>query len=44
MEDNNKLDVKEIECMSKGVVWIQLTQDMVQSWAFFNTLMNLRFQ
>jgi hypothetical protein len=39
-EDNIKMDLRE-----KGIDvgnWIRLAQDMVQWWAFVNTVMNLR--
>jgi hypothetical protein len=34
-KDNNKIDLKEIGCMS--VEWIQLAQDMVQ-WRFLRVM------
>jgi hypothetical protein len=39
-EDNIKIDLREIGI--DGANWIQLAQDRVQSWAFVNTVMNLR--
>jgi hypothetical protein len=39
LEGNIKIDLKEIGY--KCVDWIQLAQDMVQWWAFINTVMNL---
>jgi hypothetical protein len=39
-EDNIKLDLREIGI--DGVNWIRLAQDMVQWWAFVNTVMNFR--
>jgi hypothetical protein len=39
-EDNIKLDLRGIGI--DGANWIQLAQDMVQWWAFVNTVMNLR--
>jgi hypothetical protein len=38
-EDNIKMDLREIGI--DGVNWILLAQDMVQWWAFVNTIMNL---
>jgi hypothetical protein len=38
-KDNIKLDLVEIEI--DGSNWIRLAQDMVQWWAFANTIMNL---
>jgi hypothetical protein len=39
-EDNIKLDLREIGI--DGANWIHLAQDVVQWWAFVNTVMNLR--
>jgi hypothetical protein len=39
-EDNNKTDLKEIEC--EGVDWIKLAKDRVQLWDLVNTVMKLR--
>jgi hypothetical protein len=39
-EDNIKMDLREIGI--DGQNWIHLAQDMVQWWAFVNTVMNLR--
>jgi hypothetical protein len=39
-EDNIKIDLGEIRC--EDVKWIQVTQDMVQSRASVDTLMNLQ--
>jgi hypothetical protein len=39
-EDNIKLDLREKGI--DGVNWIQLAQDRVQWWAFFNMVMNLQ--
>jgi hypothetical protein len=39
-KDNITMDLREIG--SDGANWIQLAQDMVQWWAFVNTVMNLR--
>jgi hypothetical protein len=38
-EDNIKMDFREIRI--DGANWIRLAQDMVQWWAFVNTMMNL---
>jgi hypothetical protein len=39
-DDNIKLDLRETGI--DGTNWIQLAQDRVHWWAFFNTVMNLR--
>jgi hypothetical protein len=39
-EDNTKIYLREIGI--DGENWIRLAQDMVQWWAFVNTVMNLR--
>jgi hypothetical protein len=38
-EDNIKMDLREIGI--DGENWIRLAQDMVQSWAFVSTVLNL---
>jgi hypothetical protein len=40
LEDNIRMDLKEIEC--GGMDWIDLAQDMDQRRALVNTVMNLR--
>jgi hypothetical protein len=40
-EDNIKMDLREIGI--NEVNWIQLAQDMVQWWAFVNTIIDLWF-
>jgi hypothetical protein len=40
-EEGIKIDLKEIVC--ERVDWIQLDQDVVQWWAFVNTVMNIQF-
>jgi hypothetical protein len=40
-ENNIKMDLREIGI--DGANWIQLAQDRVQSRAFVNTVINLRF-
>jgi hypothetical protein len=39
-EDNIKMDLRETEIY--GANWIKVVQNMVQWWAFMNTVMNLR--
>jgi len=41
MEDNIKMDFGEVGIDEAN--WIQLAQDMVQWWAFVNTIIDLWF-